>query len=305
MFKRNLPWIGGAAVTMLGIGLAACSGSSSSGQMQLAVADAPVDGATAVVVEFTGVELLPNNGSPVELDFAQPKMIDLIKDSGTASAVLFDQRLADGAYTQVRLKVLADGDPSHSFITLSDGTTHGLQIPSGAQTGLKLVSGFNVPPSGVVDYTIDFDLRKAITCPNGQSACFLKPALRLVRDDSVGNIAGTVDSSLVPTGCAPGVYLYTGDVTAPEDYNSTAPSTDTNQPIASKVPLANSAGTGYDYQFTFLPPGSYTAAFTCQAASDNPDQNDSLTFNPVESGIGVTAGQTTTVNFPASTSTAP
>ena len=46
-----------------------------------------------------------------------------------------------------------------------------------------------MPDSGVADYTIDFDLRKAITCPPGQSpACILKPALRLVNNGAVGNI---------------------------------------------------------------------------------------------------------------------
>ena len=72
----------------------------------------------------------------------------------------------------------------------------------------------------------------------------------------------------------PGVYLYSGTVTKPEDMNSTAPSTDTNQPLASKVPVANSQPPYY-YQFTFLSPGTYTVAFTCQAALDNPDQADS------------------------------
>jgi hypothetical protein len=65
-------------------------------------------------------------------------------------------------YGQIRLLVNADGDPSNSYIILADGSMHGLLVPSGAQTGLKLVSGFSVPSSGVVDYTIDFDLRQAI-----------------------------------------------------------------------------------------------------------------------------------------------
>ena len=77
--------------------------------------------------------------------------------------------------------------------------------------------------------------------------------------------------------------------------DSTAVSSDTNQPQASTVPVANSQPPYY-YQFTFLPPGTYTVAFTCQAAQDNPDQADSVvTFNPIKTGITVTAKQTTTV----------
>jgi len=269
------------------------------GQMSLAVSDAPVDGAQAVVVKFTGIELTANSGNPVDITFAQPKTIDLMTQSGTASAVLFNQPIAAGSYGQIRLVVVADGNPSNSYIVLSDGTMHGLQVPSGSETGLKLVTGFTVPSSGVVDYTIDFDLRQAITCPPGQApACFLKPVERLVDNTTVGNIQGVVSASLVPTGCTPGVYLYSGTVTAPEDMNSTAPPTDTNQPLASKVPVANSQPPYY-YQFTFLPPGSYTVAFTCQAALDNPDKADgAVIFNPVKTGISVVASQTTTVDIP-------
>ena len=282
------------AVTITGCG---GGGSSSGNTMSLAVSDAPIDSAEKVVVEFTGVELIPNSGNPVTITFAMPKTIDLLNDSGTASAQLFSQPIPAGSYSQVRLMVVADGDPSHSYIVLSDGSMHGLTVPSGSQTGLKLVSGFTVPSSGVADYTIDFDLRKAITCPPGHApACTLKPVERLVNNTSVGNIQGTVSNTLVPSGCTPGVYLYAGTVTAPEDMNSMAAAGDANQPLASKVPVANSQPPYY-YQFTFLEPGNYTVAFTCQAALDDPDQADSaVTFNPVKT-VGVTAGQTTTVDI--------
>jgi hypothetical protein len=265
----------------------------------LAVADAPVDGAQAVVVKFTGIELTANSGNPVQITFPQPKSIDLMTQSGTASAILFDEPIAAGSYGQIRLMVVADGDPANSYITLSDGTMHGLQVPSGFETGLKLVSGFTVPSGGVVDYTIDFDLRKAITCPTGQApACTLKPTEKLVDNTTVGNIQGTVDSTLIPTGCTPGVYLYSGTVSAPEDMNSTAAASDSNQPQASKVPVATTQPPYY-YQFTFLPPGMYTVAFTCQADQDNPDQADTaVSFNPIKSGLTVTAKQTLTVDIP-------
>src|SRR6266700_240118 len=180
--------------------MVACGGGSGggTGQMTLAVGDAPVDGAQSVVVKFTGIELTGNSGNPVTITFPQPKSIDLMNQSGTASAVLFNQPIPAGSYGQIRLMVVADGNPSNSYIMLSDGTMHGLQVPSGSETGLKLVSGFTVPSSGVVDYTIDFDLRKAVTCPSGQApACILKPAERLVDNTTVGNIQGQVSATLV------------------------------------------------------------------------------------------------------------
>jgi len=107
-----------------------------------------------------------------------------------------------------------------------------------------------------------------------------------------------VSNTLVTAGCTPGVYLYAGAVTAPEDMNSSAPAGDASQPLASKAPIASSLPPYY-YQFTFLEPGNYTVAFTCAAAQDNPDRADAaVKFNPVKTGIVVTAGQTTTVDIP-------
>jgi len=222
------------------LGVAACGGGNSMtpatsqvqtqmNQMRLSVADAPADNATHVVVLFTGVELTGNGGNPVTITFATPKSIDLMTQSNTASAVLFDQPIPAGSYGQIRLMVTADGSANNSYIDFADGTRMGLRVPSGSETGFKLVSGFTVPSSGVVDYTIDFDLRKAITCPPGQSpACILKPVERLVDNTSVGNIQGQITSTL-PSACTPGVYLYSGAVTKLEDMNSTAASTDTKR----------------------------------------------------------------------------
>jgi hypothetical protein len=93
------------------------------------------------------------------------------------------------------------------------------------------------------------------------------------------------------------VYLYIGNVTRPEDVNSSAPSTDTNQPLTSMRPVATSVPP-YAYQFTALPPGTYTLALTCQAAQDNPARADpAVTFSPIITGIAVTADHTTMVNI--------
>ncbi|HEY1078133.1 MAG TPA: DUF4382 domain-containing protein [Fontimonas sp.] len=285
------------------LAVGACSDDSNGSrttQLKLAVSDAPVDGARAVVVVFDAVELRGPDDAPFLIEFDEPKAIDLLNDSGTASAVLFDEPIPSGAYTQIRLLVSADGDPNESYIELGDGSRQGLRVPSGAQTGLKLVSGFDAPPGGIANFTVDFDLRKAVTCPPGQDGvCLLRPALRLVNNDQVGNIQGIVSASLVPEGCAPGVYLYSGDVAQPRDNDSTAVNL-ASQPLASKVPVvtAQSEG-GYYYQLTFLPPGDYTVALTCAADIDDPDRADAeVTFAPIVDGIAVTAGQTTTVDLP-------
>src|SRR5882762_11932799 len=103
------------AYTALGLAMAfaiaACGGSNAGmgmGQMTLSVGDAPVDGAQKVVVEFTGVELVPNSGNPLDITFASAKTIDLLNQSGTASAQLFDQQIPAGSYGQIRLTVRSE-----------------------------------------------------------------------------------------------------------------------------------------------------------------------------------------------------
>ena len=44
-----------------------------------------------MVVVFTAVELTGNSGNPVTITLPSPMSIDLMTQSGTASAVLFDQ----------------------------------------------------------------------------------------------------------------------------------------------------------------------------------------------------------------------
>jgi hypothetical protein len=115
-------------------------------------------------------------------------------------------------------------------------------------------------------------------------------------DIALGAVQGQITSTL-PSGCTPGIYLYNGNVTAPEDWNTTAPPTDNNQPLASVLPVATSTPP-YDYQFGTLPPGTYTLSLTCEAAQDNLTQADPVVmFSPVTTGIVVTAGHTTTVNI--------
>lgn len=64
-----------------------------------------------------------------------------------------------------------------SYMEMRDGTQVELNIPNGAETGFKLVSGFTVPVGGGVDFTLDSDLRKSITRP--PLAC-LRPCYSLL-----------------------------------------------------------------------------------------------------------------------------
>jgi hypothetical protein len=57
-------------------------------------------------------------------------------------------------------------DPAAGSSYIIDGTgQHTLTIPSGAETGLKLVQGFTMPVGGIANFTVDFVLSKSVIAP--------------------------------------------------------------------------------------------------------------------------------------------
>lgn len=291
-----------AAAGLLATQLVACGGggSAGTGQLKFSVADAPVDGATAVVVKFTGVEVKPKNGPALQFDFSA-RSVDLLATAGGTAFLLLDGvTLEAGEYESIRLKVITNRNTTDSYIELRDGSRAPLFVPSGSESGLKINNGFTVPVGGVRALIVDFDLSRSIVKPTGQEAYTLKPVLRLVDESTIGLIRGTVAASNITaagctgdanTGAGNSVYLYSGSVTTPDDIGGSG-----TQPFVT-APVKFDAATGtYGYTIAYLPAGSYTAAFTCQSMGDDPEVDDATVFS-APAAAPVTAGATTTVNF--------
>ena len=314
--------------------LAACSGGSGDGSgpqtgtLRLGITDAPVDLASEVVVEFTGVELKPRDGAAFSIDFA-PKRLDLLALQGTNRALLLDgETVPAGAYEWMRLKVKADPNVGgDSYLRLTQGGEQcELRIPSGDETGLKLVRGFTVGVGSVTDFTIDFDLRKSVVAPPGQKtvlascgsqAYLLKPALRVVDSLHVGAIAGAVDAGLIQGQCAssteapyPGnVYLFgpvgSGNTGTPDDYDDVGSDPDGADAVASAKVNPDT----FRYEIGFVPAGEYRLAYTCDlddpgvdadAPSTPPAADETVRFTPAEGRtVIVVAGRTEQVDLVA------
>jgi len=296
--------LAGASLVLMTLG--GCNDSSSDeevGRMTLSITDSPVTDAEQVWIEFTGVEVKARaEGAPEVFDFDTPRQINLLALDGGGSEILLDNVLLPaGEYEWIRLKVNAGLDGSDSYVVTTSGGEVPIFIPSGNETGLKLVSGFTVGVGSIVDYTIDFDLRQSLTWASGLGDVYtLKPALRLVDNLEVGVIAGTVGephrTRIADGTCIPAVYLYTGSVDTPDDYGSaTAP------PLASTAVNLNDATGDYVYRLAFVPAGSYTVALTCDADADlgaTDEAPDVVAFIDPQA-VTVAAGVTETVNFPA------
>lgn len=275
------------ALTVAIAALSACGGggsgggssTSDTGTLNLAVTDAPIDGANAVVVEFSGVSIKPVNGPAQDFTFDAVKTIDLLDLQGSlAEPLITDEEVPAGEYEWVRLAVNADEDGIlDSYIEMTDGTQVELRVPSGSQTGLKLVSGFTIPAGGIANFTIDFDLRKAIVLP-GSGGAMLKPALRLIDNIMVGTINGTVDPAIISAECADpletgAVYLYSGFDATLADVQGIE-----GDPLTTAlVSDADNPGV-YTYEIGFVEAGDYTLVYTCDADIDDPEVADVLDF---------------------------
>jgi len=295
---------------LAGCGSSGSSGASGSGTLTLRITDAPVDNAEHVYIQFSGLEIQSAGGTRTTLYYCQdpaddtktivsttpcttpaaPKQIDLLAlTGGEADVLLNGYQLPAGHYNWVRLMV-DTADILDSYIVVLGGAEYELTIPSGSETGLKLNRGFNVPAGGGADFTIDFDLRKSVHVA-GPDNYLLRPTLRLVDNVLVGAIAGTVQASLVPAGCTPAVYVFSGAGVTPDDIDGIAP-----DPVTTAIVKLDNGSGEYRYKAAFLEAGDYTVSYTCQAAADDPAVNDALTFSGTATE-SVTANTVTIHNF--------
>lgn len=289
--------------------LAGCGGGSSSGTetglLSLGISDGPVHDAVKVCIAFDEIEL-KGDGAPFVVDPGGIQNINLLEFQGAnAAPLLFNEELPAGHYQWLRLGVNAEmggtggtGDDAGSnlctgdasYMTMEGGMTHNLYVPSGAQSGLKLVRGFTVPANGSADFTAEIDLMKSLTAPPGADPdVVFRPTIRLVNNVEVGTLVGEVSSDLATAdACDPSVFVF-DDGIAPNPIDTD--SDDPEDPVATAMVNEQVEGnvTSYHYSVGFLLAGEYEVAFTC----------DGQTFEPADGKPATIEAQTVrTVDFP-------
>lgn len=184
-------------MTCLGI-LAACAISGCSrdtapafGTMSVKMTDAPGE-YQAVNLVITEVAA-HTSGSETDLDSesgwqvlrAESIDVDLLTLRNGAFMTLGLATVPAGHYTQIRLKLGAGSN------LVVDGVTHPLTVPSGLQSGYKLVGSFNVPANGLLDLALDFDAARSIVL-TGSGTYVLNPTVRVLPFSTAGSIKGHV-----------------------------------------------------------------------------------------------------------------
>jgi len=315
--------------TLSTILLTACGGGGSSDKsndnlplpnFSLSISDAPVDELSAVVVCFNQIELKGGGGDVTFTVGDEAELIpandlcldnsgdvipntvgiDLKQYTGSDSiALIEDITIGAGDYSQLRL-IMSDG----SYGT--DAETNekiGVTVPSNE---LKL-DGFTATIGGMLDFTLEFDLKKAMTNPVGQAGYFLKPrGVRLVNNNEAGHINGIVaETLLIDNQCTPlsdsiasvaSVYIYEGADVAIEALEDNGGDEGNDLPYASAAVIFDTEQTSYNFEIGFITAGEYTIAVTCDT-EDNPEIDEEISFITSQNVSVVASNTPIEVNF--------
>ena len=217
------------------LAIAGCSKSTSPGfgTISLKMTDAPGDFQEVnlkiiqVSAHLGGAESDSDSTSGWHVLRTESIDVDLLTLRNGVFTTLALAEVPAGHYTQIRLKLGAGSN------VVVDGVTHPLTVPSGLQSGYKLVGSFDVPAGGALNLALDFDAARSIVL-TGSGTYILKPTVRVLPFGTAGSITGHV----LPENVSTTVYA----IQAPDTIGSAVTSNG-------------------DFTVSVLPAGVYSLAF--------------------------------------------
>lgn len=249
------------------IGFIACDdkeNDGTTGRLGISLTDGPIDdkNVSGVFISIIRIELKEDEGWATLNEFDTPIEVNLLDYQNGESLFLTDETVEAGTYEEVRLILdipekngKVSQNPS-TYIEFNDGTTKPLFVPSGAQSGYKVKGKFTVPAGGVVNITLDFDVRKAVVEAGKSGKFLLKPVVRLVVNQDAGLIEGQIDTAGIKITNV-NVFAYADDtytedeIIDPIDESSRFPNSTTSSPMSEegKFVLAFLNSGTYDLYF--------------------------------------------------------
>ena len=249
-----------------GLFLAACGGGGSSdggqGTLSTSLTDSTTDEYQAVYVTIARVEVHHVDGGTWQTVAEPNKTYNLLELVNGVRETLGIATLDAGQYTQMRLIIGETADDSlnifsepHDFanyiIDLNDDVQP-LKVPSGTNTGLKVVNGFDINENQTTELILDFDAMRSVVKAGSSGQYLLKPTVKVFESEDYAIVSGRV----IDAGTSPAVPLDGAMVTAQV--------TDSSQPDA-KDQVVIEAGTVTDMNgeyALFLAPAEYNLVAT-------------------------------------------
>lgn len=193
---------------------AACGGSGGSdsgtvssdggvGTLSTSLTDSSTDEYQAVYVTIARVEV-HHDGNSSWQTVAEPNktynLLDLVngvrEDLGIAS-------LDAGHYTQMRLiigetaeaggiNMFSVAHPYANYIINLADEVHELKVPSGTNTGLKIINGFNIYENQTTELILDFDAMRSVVKAGASGKYLLKPTIKVLDTADYAIVSGQV-----------------------------------------------------------------------------------------------------------------
>jgi hypothetical protein len=247
-------------------GLSACSaGGSHMGRLSMSLTDKPGTDFEAVYVTIK--EIAVHKDADAEgawttiLTVNQTFELTALSNGVRKELGIVD--LEPGHYTQMRLIIGTDAvapNPYANYVVDKQGVPHAMKVPSGIQTGLKIVQGFDINANSTTELVFDFDATRSVVVAGNSGQYLLKPTIHMIDDTQTRTIIkGTVQTT-VPAplaGAEVSLQVYDSSLADPKDQVSVYAST-----------LTDSNG-AYMFWFLDVPePTTFNVIATDWAASD-------------------------------------
>ncbi|UCF93067.1 MAG: DUF4382 domain-containing protein [Desulfobacterales bacterium] len=191
------------------------SGSPPTGNLSLSLTDASSDQYQAVYVTIDEVQVHISGDDGDDRNWqvvASPrKTFNLLELVNGVREELGIAELQAGQYTQMRLiigetpddgiNLFSQSHPFANYIVDPNDTTHELKVPSGLQTGIKIVQGFEISAAQTTELILDFNAADSVVQAGNSGQWLLKPTIKVLETKEHSIITGIVtDDAADPVG---------------------------------------------------------------------------------------------------------
>ena len=194
-----------ALLALLLAGLIACGVGGNTGQLSLSLTDAATDqyNAVYVTVKEVAVHAEADPEDTWTIVATPNKTYNLLALANGVREQLALADLSAGHYTQLRLligdvaetgvaNILGEVHPHANYVIDTENEYRQLKIPSGFQTGVKIVQGFDIDENSTTELILDFSASESVVVAGRSGKYLLKPTIKVLSESLASIINGTV-----------------------------------------------------------------------------------------------------------------